>query len=412
MCSWQCQLLFNMKKNNTSYRKNDINDTLSVAELVSKDYGITRVVDVTKLDVIDVPVFCSIRPKSESLSVNAGKGVLPIEAKVGAYMECLEFAISEKSKLLYEPKVMRLEDYKEYLKIRGFSLLDFCPIHKVEIDPQQEIHLTECVSIIDKKERFYIPSELVHHPYKSESVIFGSSTNGLASGNDVEEAILHATFEVIERHICTLNKFRNQLQKLSLSSIDDIEIKGLIDKCIQNDIEVIVKVMVGSILPFASCYLIDRSHNVRVVLADGHGCHLDFSIAIKRAIVEAIQSRMSHIHGGRDDITDGEQYIAKKGLDTDSVRRRAVEKVKHDYIGEIAYEELKKFNKVGTSIEEALEVTLSCLKESGFNDVFLHDYSYVENRLGFVKVIIPKMENFTFKSKRLGRILAEHIGGR
>jgi len=71
--------------------------TLARARAVAPSLGITRVTDITRLDRVGVPVYASIRPTAApgSLCVNAGKGLHPIEAEVGAYMEAIEFALAE-----------------------------------------------------------------------------------------------------------------------------------------------------------------------------------------------------------------------------------------------------------------------------------------------------------------------------
>ncbi|HSE22879.1 MAG TPA: hypothetical protein VLB68_14525, partial [Pyrinomonadaceae bacterium] len=71
--------------------------TLSRARAVSRQLGISRVTDITRLDCIGVPVFASIRPEAHpgSLCVNAGKGITVAEARVGAYMEAVEYAFAE-----------------------------------------------------------------------------------------------------------------------------------------------------------------------------------------------------------------------------------------------------------------------------------------------------------------------------
>jgi ribosomal protein S12 methylthiotransferase accessory factor len=52
--------------------------------------GLTRVADVTRLDVIGIPVFQAVRPRSRNLSVSQGKGATPMAARVSAAMEALE----------------------------------------------------------------------------------------------------------------------------------------------------------------------------------------------------------------------------------------------------------------------------------------------------------------------------------
>src|SRR5262245_3363449 len=53
--------------------------------------GITRLADVTGLDSIGIPVFCAIRPRGRLLQVSNGKGLRPIDARVSALMEAVEF---------------------------------------------------------------------------------------------------------------------------------------------------------------------------------------------------------------------------------------------------------------------------------------------------------------------------------
>ena len=71
--------------------------TLARAKRIAPPLGITRVTDITRLDRVGIPVYASIRPSATigSLCVNAGKGLHPIEAEVGAYMEAIELAVAE-----------------------------------------------------------------------------------------------------------------------------------------------------------------------------------------------------------------------------------------------------------------------------------------------------------------------------
>src|ERR1700690_4612844 len=71
--------------------------TLARARARAPALGISRVTDITRLDRVGIPVYASIRPSAlpGSLCVNAGKGLRPIEAEVGAYMEAIEFALAE-----------------------------------------------------------------------------------------------------------------------------------------------------------------------------------------------------------------------------------------------------------------------------------------------------------------------------
>jgi Uncharacterized conserved protein len=81
----------------SSLRTRTLEETLKAVASISMSRGISRVVNTTWLDKIGIPVYASIRPDGAegSLCVHAGKGFTPDEAKVGAYMEAVEFSFSE-----------------------------------------------------------------------------------------------------------------------------------------------------------------------------------------------------------------------------------------------------------------------------------------------------------------------------
>ncbi len=52
--------------------------------------GITRVAELTGLDVLGVPVFTAVRPNAPMLAIAQGKGLTPLAAKLSAMMEAVE----------------------------------------------------------------------------------------------------------------------------------------------------------------------------------------------------------------------------------------------------------------------------------------------------------------------------------
>ncbi|PYV49283.1 MAG: methanogenesis marker 1 protein, partial [Acidobacteria bacterium] len=69
--------------------------TLLYAKRLAAAAGISDVSDITDLDVLGVPVCVSVRPHARGESFTFGKGLHPVEAEVGAYMEALEFFFAE-----------------------------------------------------------------------------------------------------------------------------------------------------------------------------------------------------------------------------------------------------------------------------------------------------------------------------
>ena len=78
-------------------------ETLFRVERFSKPMGITRVADVTGLDVIGIPVVMAIRPNSRAIAVAQGKGATLAAAKASAIMEAIEGYHAERISL---PMVM------------------------------------------------------------------------------------------------------------------------------------------------------------------------------------------------------------------------------------------------------------------------------------------------------------------
>jgi YcaO-like protein with predicted kinase domain len=137
--------------------------------------------------------------------------------------------------------------------------------------------------------------------------LFNPTSNGLASGNTMDEAVLHALLELVERDCIT---------EYSLGSPSD---RRYVDPATIRD-------------PDASAvYTALRGANCRIVLCDitnrigipcyaaqiwssdvplrsgGFGCHVEPDLAAGRALSEAAQSRLAAVSGARDDI-DADAY--------------------------------------------------------------------------------------------------------
>ncbi len=74
--------------------KGDADASIFDPELLRR-FGITRVGDVTGLDIVGIPVWFAVRPNSRGLSVSQGKGLVPAQARLSAVMEAIEGAVAE-----------------------------------------------------------------------------------------------------------------------------------------------------------------------------------------------------------------------------------------------------------------------------------------------------------------------------
>jgi ribosomal protein S12 methylthiotransferase accessory factor len=80
----------------SAWRARTAEQTWALLEPRLEHYGITRVADLTGLDVIGVPVYMGVRPLGTTLSVSQGKGMTHMLARVSAAMEAVEWWAAER----------------------------------------------------------------------------------------------------------------------------------------------------------------------------------------------------------------------------------------------------------------------------------------------------------------------------
>ena len=176
--------------------------TIEINEDKLKIAGITRIADITDLDRIGLPIYTAIRPTAEdgAISIYGGKGITKDHAKASAMMEGFERYSAEKqdSDEVIVANLNEISEKGDYIDPVSLNLpKDF----KKESLEAMQIEWSLSKDIISGED-FYIPTNAVFHPYNHDNQdqsLFKSNTNGLASGNVLEEAILHGMLEVIER---------------------------------------------------------------------------------------------------------------------------------------------------------------------------------------------------------------------
>ena len=74
-----------------SSRTKTVQETLSTILPISRDIGITRLADITDMDVLRIPNFSAVLPGTEDyIWVYSGKGATRLDAKASALMESIE----------------------------------------------------------------------------------------------------------------------------------------------------------------------------------------------------------------------------------------------------------------------------------------------------------------------------------
>ncbi|MDR0900644.1 MAG: YcaO-like family protein [Methanobrevibacter sp.] len=421
-----------------THRAIDPSKTIANYEKKAKIAGITRITEITDLDRIGIPVFSAIRPTAQSggVSVYAGKGANQDQAKASALMEGFERYSGEKHK----------EDIAR-CKIATFNQAENSGIEN-PIDPDefilsnevknleiatQPIEWTIATDIISEEE-YHIPANAVFHPYipkdPTKSIaIFKGNTNGLASGNVLEEAVLHGILEVIERDAWSIfeltknkktnsqtnkktnnksnNKTNSQINKktniktqISLDSIENPLIKDILEKFQKNDISIKIMDLTADIaIPTILASADDTKLKDPALLTIGVGTHLNPEIAILRALTEVAQSRATQIHGTRED-TSRAVLMRKAGYER--MKRINSYYFKEEEEGNIKnLEEIE--DKSTNSLKEDIEIAISELKENSLNKVLFTNLTRPEIGVNVVRVVIPGCEIYAVDPDRIGK---------
>lgn len=272
------------------------------------EFGVTRVGDITGLDRIGIPVWIAVRPNSRSLSVSQGKGLDHYAARVSAAMESIEIAHAE--------RVTRPLRYASYEALRSeVEVVDVStlpPARNSLYTPARELLWIESYDLLSGG-ACWVPYEMVNTdatvPWMPGSGAFIASTNGLASGNNLAEAVLHGLCEIVERDALALWEYAGEqvrgATRIDLSTAKDgavLELLGLYARAGVIPMTWDVTSDIGVAVVRCVIYDTDSDPLLRPIpAAFGAGCHPDRGVALVRALTEAAQSRLTVIAGSRDD---------------------------------------------------------------------------------------------------------------
>ena len=363
-------------------------DTLRRVRPLLSDMGITRVANVTGLDRVGIPVYTSFRPMSRSISVSQGKGFETDAAKVSAIMESVETYHAE---TITQP--LKYASIKQL--IDNFTLVD---INKLALNSKHAINKDQPLFWIEGKNLFnnrpcWLPFEMVSTDYTipglNGSGLFAANTNGLASGNTLNEAICHAIFEIVERDAEALwnqQAVNQQIASgLNLQSINDANCLWLIEKFENANIEIKIWDITSDVgLPSYICLAIGDESD----WADpefGAGCHAAKEIALSRAITEAAQARATYIAGSRDDVGLSEyKNVRRQRRRIQGLNQFQKHQPRQNFATTASFD--------NELIEDDLELCLRQLKAVGIEEVVAVDLSKPEFGLAVAKVVIPGLE--------------------
>lgn len=378
--------------------------TLEKVEPLCKLAGITEIREITKLDRIGIPVFTVKRPTADegAVTIYKGKGASVEQAKVSAIMEALERYSAELNGRPIERDFVKN-------KLKCGDLVDprtlILPPYVVPHIMHQPLGWVQGYDLINNR-RVWVPACAVFHPYRprNDMPLFRSNTNGLASGNVMEEAVLHGLCELIERDAWSIWEFRREVRADIEVHEDSKLIWNLIDRISSEGIAVYLKDLTSDLgIPTIAAVCDDYETKDPALLTIGVGTHLNPEIAVIRAITEVAQSRATALH------LSEENPAALK-----STRELGYDRVKK--LNSMWFSESGKKIRISdlphldtADIFNDITIILKRLRERGFPQVVAVDLTMDDIRIPVVRMIVPGLEVYTMDQERAGPRLMRNV---
>ena len=355
-----------------------------------RDYGITRVANVTHLDRVGIPVHTAIKPMGTTLSNGSGKGITPAASKISAMMEAIEQSHWE------DDHFEKFESTQVDLASNNVAFADgdLVPQFKLSLwNHRLPVYWTPMTDLISG-EQVVAPTELLEANLKSRLSIstFVTSSNGLASGNNVFEAIYSGLTELVERDAIAMYTAHGNDQTYvraidldALSSAYGDPFVSLREQIERADLRLFVFDCTHELkVPTYKAFV----HDLAVFRAGafgGYGTSLDPNVALCRAVTEAIQSRALIIAGSRDD-----QFGS--GRDASVLHANHYEAPDPGDKPMVRYEDMSTSSIIGD-----IELVLERLRGQGIERVLVKRHTAPSDPVQVVRVIVPGLEGYRFE---------------
>ncbi len=281
--------------------------------------GVTRVARLTGLDRTGVEVAAAVRPGGHVLQVSTGKGLTWAAAARGALAEAAELWSAERPLSLVTGTAAAL---RERFGERGV-------IGPTRLAPGAAGPGWDALRLAWRAaddllagRPCLVPAHAVHCPPPGAEplgpAVVPWTSNGMGAHPARDAALLHALLEACERDQLaralpagfTPAAIRRRLiSPASLSRAAPgaarlaatLQARGF-------DVH-LLDASADLALPCAAAVLVDRALGA-VPVAAGYACRLDADGALTAALLEAAQSRLTEIHGAREDVLHGEREAA------------------------------------------------------------------------------------------------------
>lgn len=407
-----------------------VHETLKQVIPICQKIGVTRVADITHMDVLSVPNYSAVLPGTEDyIWVYSGKGPTKAHAKASALMETIERYCSLPSG---GPRNFIQETYcqlsKRYRVLHPHEIIE--PLRYRYNDDMFMDYLAGYDLFTEKQ--IMVPAALALFRYSptppSVNPFAFHHTNGLASGNVQEEAICHSLCEVIERDATSLAELRASaipfnfikyiadslrangyslprinkdnfkddptvFPDVDISEIEFEPAKSIVEKFTKAGISLIIKDITSDIgIPTFNASSVEWITHNYGYLTEGHGTHPDTRIALLRAITEVSQTRAANIHGARDDLR---KINYGENNSTDKRAWQFMSSTKT-----IKFSDIRTY--VNEDILDDIKLILDRLKNVGLTTAIIINLTIAQIGIPVVRSIVPGLETFKITKSMIG----------
>ncbi len=385
-------------------RSVSVEKTLAVVPELRRRFGITRLADTTRLDRPDIPTFSAVVPHSDLLSVFNGKGATRDAALVSAVMEAVERQVMGAPAVATHRR--RVRDVCRVLDLDALGLL-----------PQARDLEAQCAWGTDllSGDDVPVPMHAIQCPWYGERLFPMSSSNGVAAGNTLTEALYHGLAELVERHVWSLFYVRCELvprfyrpdaidsaaaEMLSFPT-GDAYIDGLARRIEEAGLILRVMILREDDLPVVALATTIEPGSDPPMAHQGLGCSLSPAHAVGRAITECVQSRVVDIQGARDDLLRPDDPSRVTGEHTRRPRLLPKDRWFLDLPARaLMLHEIS--DRSSRDLAKDLRLVLELLDEAGLGPIVAIPISPADIPVSVVRIVALRLEN-TFSSGRIGR---------
>jgi putative methanogenesis marker protein 1 len=379
-----------------THRSRTPDATLHFIESMKDLVGMLGFRESSGLDRIGIPVFtCDrIRPDHSKTS-HTGKGVSPIQAQVSLTMEAIERYSSE-YRDEYGLHLVRGSFSQLNAKFRILDPREMILSRLSDYDHDRVIHWAWGYDLA-RNEDILVPACAVYHPFHlEEAFLFETHTNGLASGNALEEAVAHGLAELIERDAWSIARYsRHYSDALYIEDrAENRFIVNIFERFEDAGIEIVAKDLTTDIgVPVIAAFSRDLVHPM-IKPVDGFGAHLDPRVAMVRSLLEIVTTRalliQKHgIEGLKEPVT---AYLGDHGNEEDP---------RFYAYGQKGLRDLE----VGYSDDILLDIRtlVGKLAARGLDRVIAVDLTRSDTGVATVRMIVPGLETYCFDRSRMGK---------